>query len=135
MSVLRSPFGRKEWVSTKELVEVYGRTVDFWQKLSGKGAFDSKRNGLGPRAHLSINVRSFLLYWDSLKDGTTPCHDAKNFASSNAKGFGTRGKGTKVKNSKHPSIQRIRQLANREASAGYNARNTPTVREEFTKRK
>ena len=55
-----SPFGTCEWVSTRELAVVYGQTVDFWQKRAKAGAFESKRNGLGPRAHLSINVSSFL---------------------------------------------------------------------------
>ena len=60
----------------------YGRTVDFWQKLAKKGAFESKRNGLGTRAHLSINVQSFLAYWNSLESGTAPCPGEVNFVSS-----------------------------------------------------
>ena len=68
-----SPFGTREWVSTRELAVVYGQTVDFWQKLAKAGAFESKRNGLGPRAHLSINVSSFLTYWNSRETGAAPC--------------------------------------------------------------
>jgi len=113
------PFGQQEWVSTRELVKKYGRTVDFWQKLAGKGAFEAKRNGLGPRAHLSINVKSFEAYWNSLKNGAAPCPPKMKISdSSNVAAYGTRGKGGRAKNGKHPLIQRIRRLANKEASAG-----------------
>ena len=103
-----SPFGTREWVSTRELAVVYGQTVDFWQKRAKAGAFESKRNGLGPRAHLSINVSSFLTYWNNLETGAAPCPNETISGSSKGGARGTRGKGARAKSSKHPSIQRIR---------------------------
>ena len=114
----KSPFGTREWVSTRELAAVYGQTVDFWQKLAKAGAFESKRNGLGPRAHLSINVASFLTYWNSRETGAAPCPKETISGSSKGAARGTRARGARAKNSKHPSIQRIRQLAAKGRSAG-----------------
>src|SRR5271166_6517428 len=93
-----SPFGTREWVSTRELADVYGQTVDFWQKLAKAGAFESKRNGLGTRAHLSINVQSFLRYWNSCETGAASCPKETISGSSKGTASGTRARGAKAKN-------------------------------------
>ena len=110
---MASPFGGREWVSTSELAAVYGHSVDFWQKLAKAGAFETKRNGFGERARYSVNVESFLEYWNTRADGKQCQKSATISPYTNvppAK-FGGCGRGAKARSSASPSIQRIRALA------------------------
>src|SRR5215475_15142 len=98
----------REWASTRELADLYGHSVDFYQKLAGSGAVEAKRHGLGPRARIMINLSSFLRYWDYRPDGAQ--WEKTTSASLCVAKFTTRANAGRAKNLKPPSILRMRAL-------------------------
>ena len=98
----------REWVTTSELVEVYGQTPDFYQKLSKTGEIEIVRAGLGPRARIMFNLADFERWWAERR-GKVPCQ--KVTVSSGRTIRGGRARDVKAKNSKSDLIQKIRALA------------------------
>lgn len=94
-------------LTTKDLAERTGLSMDYFQKLARVGKIPCRRLGYGVRARFLFDSCEFEDWWQSHLRGVEPCPAEP---SANVAKSGTGASGTKAKNSRSRLKQEAKLL-------------------------
>jgi len=94
-------------LTTKDLSEMTGFSMDYFQKLARAGKIPCQRLGYGSRAMFLFDSAEFEQWWKSNLRKVEPCREVRSASGGRSTG---RGSGSKGKTTKSPLAQKVDQL-------------------------
>ena len=97
-----------KYLSTRELANRTGLSIEFFQKKIQDGDLPAMRLGDGPRAPYMVEENEFNQWWKSKLRKVEPCHSGKG-GKSTGPALSTKGK--RLKNRSKQNLKRWRENA------------------------